>query len=63
MMETFTINQDSFFNEGKQEEAIMTTLDQRELDFYESIKPALKALVKNPSDETVNKILAFSKAH
>jgi len=63
MMETFTINQDSFFNEKKQEEVIMTTLDQRELDFYENIKPALNALVKNPSDETVNKILAFSKAH
>ncbi len=63
MIETFTINQDSFFDEENQEEAVMTMLNQRELDFYESIKPVLNTLVKNPSDETVNKILAFSKSH
>ena len=29
--------------------------------FYNSIKPQLDQLVKNPSNETIDKILAFSK--
>ncbi|KQC02782.1 hypothetical protein [Pedobacter sp. Hv1] len=29
--------------------------------FYNSIKPQLDKLIKNPSDETIEKILAFSK--
>ena len=29
--------------------------------FYNSIKPQLDQLVKNPSDETISKILAYSK--
>ncbi|WP_379084529.1 hypothetical protein [Pedobacter sp. UC225_65] len=29
--------------------------------FYNSIKPQLDQLVKNPSNETIEKILAFSK--
>lgn len=62
MVETFTINEDSLSNEKKQEETIMETINQTELDFYESITPVLNNLIKNPSDDVVNKILAFSKS-
>lgn len=62
MIETFTLNQDSFFNEENHEEAIMETLSQTELNFYKRITPVLNTLVKSPSDETINKILAFSKS-
>jgi hypothetical protein len=35
--------------------------EQQDLMFYNSIKPQLNELVKSPSDEIINKILAYSK--
>ena len=35
--------------------------EKQDLLFYDSIKPKLNELVKDPSDETINKILAYSK--
>jgi hypothetical protein len=35
--------------------------EQQNIDFYNNIKPRLKKLVKNPSDETIEKILAYAK--
>ncbi len=35
--------------------------EQQDELFYNSIKPQLDQLVKNPSDETINKILAHSR--
>ncbi|WP_316772713.1 hypothetical protein [Pedobacter frigiditerrae] len=35
--------------------------EQQDQMFYNSIKPQLDELVKNPSDETIEKILAYSK--
>jgi hypothetical protein len=61
MIETSTLNSNSFYNEEK--ELIMSRdFNQTEIDFYEWIKPTLNTLVKNPSEETVAKILAFSKS-
>lgn len=61
MIETSTLNLNSFCNEEK--ELIMSgDFNQTEIDFYERIKPTLSTLVKSPSEETVAKILAFSKS-
>jgi hypothetical protein len=35
--------------------------EQQNIDFYNNIKPRLNKLVKNPSDETIEKILAYAK--
>ena len=35
--------------------------DQQDELFYNSIKPQLDKLIKNPTDETITKILAYSK--
>jgi|GEM_PF-3573776 len=59
-MKTSTfIQQNSFCNDYK--DADMNTLTEIEIDFYEDIKPSLNSLLKNPSEEVVEKILAFSK--
>lgn len=47
-----------------EQEAIQTVSDeteQRNELFYNSIKPQLNQLIKDPSDETINKILAYSR--
>lgn len=62
MIETFTRNQDSLSNGKKQEENIMEAINQTELNFYESITPVLNNLIKNPSDDVIDRILAFSKS-
>lgn len=35
--------------------------EQQNIDFYNNIKPRLNKLVKNPSEETIEKILAYAK--
>lgn len=60
MMETSTL-QDSFCNNSK-DDAVMNTLTDTEKCFYDDIRPALNTLVKHPSDEIVNNILAYSKS-
>jgi hypothetical protein len=35
--------------------------EQQNIDFYNKIKPRLNKLVKNPSEETIEKILAYAK--
>ncbi|MEN0094020.1 MAG: hypothetical protein AAGB30_01470 [Pedobacter sp.] len=35
--------------------------EQQDELFYQSIKPQLNELIKSPSDETIQKILAYSK--
>jgi hypothetical protein len=35
--------------------------DQADMLFYQSITPQLNELIKNPSDSTIEKILAYSK--
>lgn len=47
-------------NNAPTEMELEQTIPQDEL-FYKSIKPQLDQLVMNPSDETIEKILAYSK--
>ncbi|RZL30097.1 MAG: hypothetical protein EOP00_36915 [Pedobacter sp.] len=36
--------------------------EQQDELFYNSLKPQLDKLIKNPSDESISKILAYSKS-
>jgi hypothetical protein len=42
-------------------EKTVDVAEQQDQMFYNSIKSQLDELVKNPSDETIEKILAYSK--
>ena len=42
-------------------EKAVNEADQQNEMFYNSIKPQLNQLVKNPSDETIEKILAYAR--
>ncbi|MFD0942139.1 hypothetical protein [Pedobacter boryungensis] len=42
-------------------EKVADETDQQDELFYNSIKSKLNELVKNPSDEVINRILAYSK--
>ncbi|MFA6277676.1 MAG: hypothetical protein WC622_13050 [Pedobacter sp.] len=42
-------------------EKVADEADQQDELFYNSIKSKLNELVKNPSDEIINRILAYSK--
>jgi len=42
-------------------EKVADEADQQDELFYNSIKSKLDELVKNPSDEIINRILAYSK--
>jgi hypothetical protein len=60
MMKTSTSTNQLNYEKSMMESAI-ETLDTSDLAFYETIKLQLDALSKNPSDETISKILAYSK--
>ncbi len=49
------------FPNQQQAEKTADEAEQQDEMFYNSIKPQLNELVKNPSDEIINKILAYSK--
>ncbi|RZK59897.1 MAG: hypothetical protein EOO91_03480 [Pedobacter sp.] len=49
------------FPNPQQVEKAVDVAEQQDQMFYNSIKPQLDELVKNPSDETIEKILAYSK--
>ena len=60
MMETSTsINQSNY--EKPMMESAIENIDTSDLAFYQTIKPQLDGLIKNPSDETILKILAYAK--
>jgi hypothetical protein len=60
MMETSTsINQSNY--EKSMMESAIENIDTSDLAFYQTIKPQLDGLIKNPSDETILKILAYGK--
>ena len=42
-------------------EVTMDSAEQQDELFYNSIKSQLDKLVKNPTDETIDKILAYSR--
>ncbi|RZK80278.1 MAG: hypothetical protein EOO92_07935 [Pedobacter sp.] len=59
MIETFTSVNHLNYEQPKSES--MTDLDTADLLFYNNLKPELDALSKNPSEETISKILAYSR--
>ncbi|HTN20387.1 MAG TPA: hypothetical protein VL125_07925 [Pelobium sp.] len=62
MMETLTPTLNSIVNNDEKSQNTVNMLTIEDSVFFESLKPALNQLVKTPSDETVNRILAFSKS-
>lgn len=61
-METLTPTLNSIVNNDEKSQNTVNMLTIEDSVFFESLKPALNQLVKTPSDETVNRILAFSKS-
>ncbi len=61
MMETITPTLNSIVNDDEMSQRSLNMLSTEEVEFYENLKPALNNLVKSPSEELVNRILAFSK--
>ncbi|MFC5284569.1 hypothetical protein [Pedobacter alpinus] len=61
MIETLTPTLNSIVN-NDEETKNTNMLSVEEFEFYENLKPALDLIVKAPSNETVNRILEFSKS-
>jgi len=62
MTETSTSVNKLNYERSKQENMPAEDLDTCDLMFYNNIKSQLNSLSKNPSDETIEKILAYSKS-
>ncbi|WP_276089015.1 hypothetical protein [Pedobacter sp. JY14-1] len=62
MMETSTSINKSDYEQSEKQEMLATELDTRDRAFYESIKAQLDGLKKSPSEDTISRILAYSKA-
>lgn len=60
MTETFTSTNNLNYPQPEQENA--DEVDGLEAIFYENMKPQLDMIKKNPSDESIAKILAYSRA-
>lgn len=61
MVKTSTsLNSVNFSSPVPAEKAVEPAKTQDEM-FYDNIKPQLDQLVKDPSDETIEKILAYAK--
>lgn len=60
MIETFTSINNLNYPQREQENA--EDVDGLDLVFYENIKSQLNTLKRDPSDESVAKILAYSRA-
>lgn len=61
MMETITPTLNSIVNDDEMSSRNINMLSTEDVEFYENLKPALNNLVKSPSEDLVNRILAFSK--
>jgi hypothetical protein len=60
MIETFTSTNNLNYPQHEQENA--ENVDGLDSMFYEGIKSQLNTLKKNPSEESIAKILAYSRA-
>lgn len=61
MVKTSTsLNAVNFSNPTPAKQAVEPIKNQDEM-FYDNIKPQLDKLIKDPSDETLEKILAYAK--
>lgn len=61
MTKTSTSNQFVNFTQNPTDVKAVDEPDQQDELFYNSLKPRLNALIKDPSDETISKILAYAK--
>ena len=62
MMTTSTpINNPNYLNQNS-ESLSSETFNDLDLMFYENIKPQLNQLNRNPDEETIAKILAYSRS-
>lgn len=62
MMETSTSVNKLNYEQPKQQEMLVEELEAQDIVFYENIRTQLDGLHRNPSDEVVSKILAYSRA-
>lgn len=61
MTKTFTPENNANCLPENPEKMSYEIIEESELMFYNNIKPQLDQLAKNPSNETIEKILAYSK--
>ena len=61
MIETSTSFNKLNYPQSKQENMPAEDLESCDMVFYDTIKSQLDSLSKNPSDETISKILAYLK--
>jgi hypothetical protein len=61
MTKTFTTKNAVTSNHSDLVDQTIDEAEQQNIDFYNKIKPRLNKLVKNPSEETIEKILAYAK--
>ena len=62
MMETFTSIDNLNYPQQKQENTADSNVEGLDSVFYDHIKSQLNTLKKDPSDETITRILAYSKS-
>lgn len=62
MMKTFTSIDNLNYQQQKQENVSQNDVEGQDAVFYDQIKTPLNALKREPADETIARILAYSKA-
>jgi len=62
MDETSTTTLNLFTNEEKMDKELQESLDGDELIFYHALRSDLDQLKKNPSVQTIHRILDYSKS-
>lgn len=61
MIETSTSKNNVNYLQKKPEKMTYEIVEELDLMFYDNIKPELDKLSRNPSDETIASILAYSR--
>lgn len=61
-METLTPTLNSIVTDSEMSQNTFNMIAVEDLEFYETLKPALNQIILNPSDAVVDCILAFSKS-
>lgn len=62
MMETFTSINKLNYLQPTQENQVPDAVVELDTAFYDHIRPQLDQLLKSPSDDSIQKILAYSRA-
>jgi len=62
MMETSTSVNKLNYEQSKQQNMLVEDLESHDIVFYESLKTQLEGLTRNPSEETISRILAYSRS-